>query len=199
MAYRSIIRLFAVLALISSVAATSVIRFSFDSLCETSVRIAHVTCIESEPVLAEDGIRTRSLFRVIEGIKGGVHDEARSVHDEDSRFPKEIEIMLPGGQIGDQRVTVPGMPVFGVGDEMVLFLSGPDAIGSAWPVGLGQGCYRVIANPSTGRSVHLQRGVTPIPTDALFKPSSSAPYQVDLKSFLDKVRDTIRSTAQSED
>ena len=126
MIFRICFRLIAVLALISPAAATSVVRFSFESLCETSVRIVHVTCLESEPVLDEDGVRTRTRFRVMEWVKGEGPDESGQ---------KEIEIALPGGQIGDQRVTVLGMPVFVAGDETVLFLSGPDGTGSSWPVG----------------------------------------------------------------
>ena len=186
------IRLFAVLAFISSVAATSVVRFSFDALCEASVRIAHVTCLESVPVMTEDGIRTRTRFRVIERVKWEVPAET-------GEGPEEIEIALPGGRLGDQRVTVLGMPVFVAGDETVLFLSGLDGTGSPWPVGLWQGCYRVIADDSDSRSVDLQRGVTPIPDGTLFKPASSDPYRVDLKSFLEKVRETVLSPARGED
>ena len=182
--------LIAALALISPAAATTVVRFSFESLCEASDRIVHVTCLESEPVLAEDGIRTRTRFRVMEWVKGEGPDEIGS---------KEIEIALPGGQIGDQQVTVLGMPVFVAGDETVLFLSGPDGTGSPWPIGLGQGCYHVIADDSGGSAVHLQRGVTPIPAGALFKPVSSDPYRVDLASFLAKVRETVLSPTGTED
>ena len=107
--------------------ATSVVQFSFDSLCETAEKIAHVTCVSSEVVEEEDGIRTRTRFKVVESVKG--------------TFGDEIEIALPGGALGDRRVTIAGIPSFKAGEETVLFLSGPDRIGSPWPVGLGQGCW----------------------------------------------------------
>ena len=163
--------------------ATTVVQFSFDSLCETSAKVAHVTCIESEPVKTAEGIRMRTRFRVMEGVKGEVGEE--------------IEILLPGGQLDGRRVYVAGIPSFTPGRETVLFLSGPDGIGSPWPVGLGQGCYRVTSSEK-GRRVHLQHGTTPIPDGALHKPASEGPYQVDLKAFLRTIRETTGVTASSE-
>ena len=162
---------------LSPASATSVVRFSFDSLCENSVRIAHVICVETEPVITDDGVRTRTLFRVIEGVKGDVS--------------REIEIALPGGQIGAKHVMVAGIPTFTAGRETVIFLTGPDGSGSPWPIGLGQGCYRVVTDETEGRSVHFQRGMTPIPEGVLFKPTSAGVHRVDLRSFLDKVRETV--------
>lgn len=152
-------------------------QFSFDSLCETAKKIAHVSCVSSEVVEEADGIRTKTVFRVVEAVKGAVG--------------AEIEIALPGGKMGGRHVTIAGMPSFKAGEETVLFLSGPDRIGSPWPVGLGQGCYHVSSDATSGRSVHLQRGATPIPEGALFKPAESGIRRVDLKAFLDKVRETV--------
>jgi hypothetical protein len=167
----------AVLLAAAPATATSVVQFSFDSLCETSVRIVHVACVSSEPVEAEDGVRTRTRFRVLEGLKGDAG--------------AEIEIALPGGKIGDRHVGIAGMPSFRAGEETVLFLSGPDGTGSPWPVGLGQGCYHVTVDETSGRSVHLRRGSTPIPDGALFKPIQSGDHRVGLRAFLDKVKETV--------
>ncbi len=175
--------LFFLLASVSFVSATSVVQFSFDSLCETSAKIAHVKCVGSRSIVAKDGIRTETRFVVTEGIKGEIG--------------REIVIALPGGQVGDSRVSVPGMPIFQEGDETVLFLSGPDGTGSPWPVGLGQGCYQVLTEESGDRSVRLQRGCTPIPEGALFKPASSQPYKVGLRTFIDKVRETAGTSVSN--
>ena len=51
-----------------SAEATSVVKFSFDSLCETSKRIAHVTCISSEVVETEDGIRNIDAIAATKGV-----------------------------------------------------------------------------------------------------------------------------------
>jgi hypothetical protein len=174
----------ALLAVLSAaVSATSVVAFSFDSLCETSARIAHVKVLGSRSIEVEGGIRTETRFQVFEGIKG--------------ESGQEIVIALPGGQVGDKHMSVPGMPHFTEGEETVLFLSGPDGTGSPWPVGLGQGCYRVTSS-SGDRTVRLQSGVTPIPEGALFKPATSQPYQVDLKSFLLTVRERVGATGNPE-
>lgn len=172
--------LIAVLATTSAVDATTVVPFTFDGLCKASARIAHVTCVSAESYIAEDGIRTRTRFRVIEPVKG--------------TFGEEIEIALPGGSVDGHRVTVAGMPSFRAGQETVLFLSGPDALGSPWPMGLGQGCYRVLRDDSDDRRVHLEHGVTPIPPGVLFKRAVSGPYSVDLKVFLDAVRESAGSS-----
>ena len=160
----------------AAVSATSVVAFSFDSLCEASARIAHVKVLGSRSIEVDGGIRTETRFQVFEGIKG--------------EPVQEIVIALPGGQVGDKRMTVPGMPHFTEGEETVLFLSGPDGMGSPWPVGLGQGCYR-ITSASGDRTVRLRSGVTPIPEGALYKPSTSQAYQVGLKSFLQTVRERV--------
>ncbi len=163
-----------------AVSATSVVAFSFDSLCETSARIAHVKVLGSRSIEVDSGIITETRFQVFEGIKG--------------EPVQEIVIALPGGQVGDKRMTVPGMPNFTEGEETVLFLSGPDRMGSLWPVGLGQGCYRVTSTLGD-RTVRLQSGVTPIPEGALYKPATSQPYQVGLKSFMQTIRERVRVEA----
>jgi hypothetical protein len=160
----------------AAVSATSVVAFSFDSLCETSARIAHVKVLGSRSIEVDGGIRTETRFQVFEGIKG--------------ESGEEIVIALPGGRVGDKRTTVPGMPRFTEGEETILFLSGPDGMGSPWPVGLGQGCYRVTST-SGDRTVRLQSGVTPIPEGTLYKRATSQPYQVGLKSFLQTVRERV--------
>ena len=182
---RSLIHLTAILINLAAVSATTVDQLSFDSLCETSAKIAHVKCVASKSIIAEDGVRTETRFQIFEKIKG--------------ELGKEIVIALPGGQVGDLRVTVPGMPAFREGEETVLFLSGPDGTGSPWPVGLDQGCYKVLSEASGEWAVHLQLGATPIPDGPLFKPASSQPYRIDLRSFLDKIRETVASSPNAQE
>lgn len=154
--------------------ATSVVRFDFDSLCDHAPTIAHVRVTGSEMVATEDrvGVRTRTTFEILETVKG--------------KSGTVLVITLPGGRLDDRHVTVAGMPVFEVGQETVVFLSEPDPDGSPWPVGLSQGCYRVLE----GSEVELQRGSTPIPTGAAFKPVDHRPYRVPLSTFLEKIRET---------
>ena len=88
----------------------------------------------------------------------------------------------------------PGIPEFGVDEEVVLFLTGPDLHGSPWPLGLGQGCYRVPEAQEGPAQVRMQPGTTPVPDGPLFKPAlngPSRPFNVPLQRFLHQIRLTI--------
>ena len=162
--------------------ATTVVRFEFDSLCVRAEAIAHVRCVESRSFRdAETGrIFTRTRLAVLAPIKGAPEGD--------------IVLRLPGGTVDGQRLMVPGIPRFAPGEETVLFLSGPDASGSPWPLGLGQGCYIVQAEGEGGRYVLLQAGVTPLPKGALFKPASHRPFRVPLQDFLDRIQQSLPSS-----
>ncbi|MDE2997950.1 MAG: hypothetical protein OXU79_02610 [Gemmatimonadota bacterium] len=168
--------------LVSQTEATTVERFVFDSLCERAETIAHVRCV-SRSSYVDDGrgeIVTRHRFRVIAPVKGDPGDE--------------IVLTLPGGSAGGRRLYIPGIPEFGVDEEVVLFLTGPDLHGSPWPLGLGQGCYRVLGAQDGHARVRLQQGTTPLPAGALFKPAlnrPSRPFNVPLQLFLHQIRLTI--------
>ena len=174
---------FTVLALsIPHTEATTVVRFGFDSLCERAETIAHVRCV-SRNSFKDNGrgeIVTRHRFRVIAPVKGNPGDE--------------IVLTLPGGTADGQRLHIPGIPEFGVDEEVVLFLTGPDGHGSPWPLGLGQGCYRVLEARDGHARVRMQPGTTPLPAGALFKPAlnrPSRPFNVPLQLFLHQIRLTI--------
>ncbi len=157
--------------------ATSVVRFEFDTLCERARTIAHVRCTEVVVVPTDDrvGVHTQTTFEVLESVKG--------------EPTTTLVVTLPGGRLEDRHVTVPGMPTFSVGQETVVFLSEPNDEGSPWPVGLSQGCYRVLKGPQ----VQLLRGSTPIPEGAAFKPTDAGAYTVPLSTFLTKIRETNTS------
>jgi len=56
-------------------------------------------------------------------------------------------IRLPGGVLPDGRgMAIPGLPSLALGDEVLLFLSGPDASGMRIPIGLAQGRLRVVTD-----------------------------------------------------
>lgn len=154
--------------------ATSVVKFDFDTLCDQALTIAHVRVTSTEMLATEDrvGVRTRTTFEVIEPVKGA--------------SAPTVVVTLPGGRLEGRHVTVAGMPTFVVGQETIVFLSEPDEYGSPWPVGLSQGCYRVLE----GSHVELQRGSTPIPEGAAFKPADHRRYKVSLSEFLGKIRET---------
>lgn len=57
---------------------------------------------------------------------------------------------IPGGEVGDRGLLIPGMPSFEVGEGVLLFLTADTEAGIRLPVGLGQGKYRVVRDPATG-------------------------------------------------
>ncbi len=169
-------------ALVPRTEATTVERFVFDSLCERAETIAHVRCVSRSSYM-DDGRReivTRHRFRVISPVKGDPGDE--------------VVLTLPGGTADGRRLHIPGIPEFGVDEEVVLFLTGPDRHGSPWPLGLGQGCYRILEAQDGHAQVRLQQGTTPLPAGALFKPAlnrPTRPFNVPLQLFLHQIRLTI--------
>ena len=86
-------------------------------------------------------------------------------------------IRLPGGVLPDGRgMTIPGLPAIASGEEVLLLLSRPNRDGMRMPVGLAQGCLRVVLDRAgTKRLVRDQRdlvlvdaagGAAPAPASA---------------------------------
>ena len=179
---RSVLAISVLAVWIPQAEATTVERFAFDSLCERAETIAHVRCVSANSFM-DDGrgeIVTRHRFRVVAPVKGNPGGE--------------IVLTLPGGTADGRRLYIPGIPEFGVDEEVVLFLTGPDRHGSPWPLGLGQGCYRILGAQDGHAQVRLQQGSTPLPAGALFKPAlnrRSRPFNVPLQLFLHQIRLTI--------
>jgi len=61
-----------------------------------------------------------------------------------------ISVRVPGGDMGRYRSVMIGAPRFREGEEVVLFLGGR-APALPYLLGMGQGVYRVIREPGTGR------------------------------------------------
>lgn len=60
-----------------------------------------------------------------------------------------VPIRVPGGQVGDRIMVVPGAPSFREGDLVVLFLKGTGPAVPV-PVGFSQGVFRVVTDPRSG-------------------------------------------------
>ncbi|MCB9896784.1 MAG: hypothetical protein H6825_02145 [Planctomycetes bacterium] len=80
--------------------------------------------------LAEGVIVTRVEFLVSDALRGAGAGE-------------RLVFRVPGGEVGDEGLRIPGMPRFTADDELVLFLTRPTALGVRVPVGLGQGVLRL--------------------------------------------------------
>ncbi len=157
--------------------ATTVKPFAFEEICETAQTIVHVRCLARENAVFpdRDGIFTQTRFRALEVIKGQVNSE--------------MILVLPGGEWEGQRLYVPGVPQFAVGEETVLFLSRTDDFGFPWPVGLAQGCYRVQVREGEDRRVNLRLRHTPLPPRIRGKPAQ--PAHMPLRDFLAAVREVL--------
>jgi hypothetical protein len=171
----------AVLWSLPAVHATTVVRFAFDSLCSRAETIAFVRCTDRTSLRDEvtGRIATRTRLEVLRTIKGDPGDE--------------IVLTLPGGQVDADRMVVPGIPQFAIGQEIVVFLTAAEEGGSPWPLGLDQGCYRARTDDTGQRSVILQSGVTPLPQGALFKPTSHKPFTAPLDRFLLSIQRELES------
>ena len=65
-------------------------------------------------------------------------------------FGPLVTFVVPGGTLGRYRTVVSGAPQFTVGEEVVLFLGGR-APALPYVVRLGEGVFRVQADPRTGQ------------------------------------------------
>ncbi|MCB9733987.1 MAG: hypothetical protein H6745_15425 [Deltaproteobacteria bacterium] len=112
--------------------ATTVLRVEVPEMTRTSAWVvhAHVRDVRSVDLRAEDrGLVTDVTLDIADVYKG-----------ED--VPKTYVLRLMGGVGADgMALTIPGMPTFAPGEEVVLFLEKTN-LGHV-PCGLGQGVYRV--------------------------------------------------------
>lgn len=131
-------------------------------------------CLEvrSEQGLDADLV-TRVTFAVGEGFKGSAVDT--------------VAVLLPGGELGGRRQQVAGMPTFAPGEEVVLFLTEADGRGRVWPVGLGQGRFRVWRPAGGPARVSRSLDGTQL-HGAAARPVGAALEGVDLDTFLADLR-----------
>jgi hypothetical protein len=109
--------------------ATTVERLSLADLTARADQVLVGTCQAVEATVVDGQPHVRYRFRVDQSLKGTAGQEA--------------ELVLPGGRLDGVAVRIPGMPTFAEQDEAVLFLVGSRP-GPVWPVGLGQGAFRIL-------------------------------------------------------
>jgi hypothetical protein len=100
---------------------------------------------------------------------------------------------VPGGQVGDRVMVIPGVPSFREGDMVVLFLKGAGPA-IPHPVGLAQGVFRVVADPdgapvvlpapmvARGAPARVQRG------DPARGPIPLAAFAAEVRGLMEQVR-----------
>jgi len=114
---------------------------ALDRLVANADRICEVEFLEKRCVMREDGsIETRYLVSTLIPLKG-IQSSIQ-------------EIRMPGGEVADRGMILPGMPEFQVGERHILFLSSvsPET-GWRMPIGMESGCFRVDLAKGQGRVV----------------------------------------------
>ena len=66
-----------------------------------------------------------------------------------------VQIVVAGGTVEGRRMWVPGMPSFQAGEDVLLFLREGYQQAADPTVGVGQGVFRIAADPSTGAEAVL--------------------------------------------
>ncbi|HVZ86904.1 MAG TPA: hypothetical protein VHG72_08035 [Polyangia bacterium] len=127
------------LALATPAGASLLLALDLPTLVARADRIAvvDVKSIQSAWNSRHDRISTTIDVAVVESWKGGA---AQATH---------LQVVQPGGTVGDITMTVDGMPRFAVGERALLFLHGPADKSSV--VGMTQGKRAVGREAGTGR------------------------------------------------
>lgn len=120
--------------------ATVLVPADFNELAREALTIVHgrVVDVRSQWADGRRRIETVVTLQVHAALKGQPGDA--------------VSVLVPGGEMGRYRSVMIGAPRFREGEEVVLFLGGR---APALPhlLGMGQGVYRVIREPGTGRAV----------------------------------------------
>lgn len=112
----------------SAVPATTLVRMSLEEMTSAAQAVARVRCISNQTRWEDSEIWTFTSFEVTEAWKGSL--------------PRRITVRLLGGRIDHLISTVPGVPRFRPGEEVVLFLE-PSRAGSFSVIGWAQGTFRI--------------------------------------------------------
>ncbi len=165
---------------VATAQATTVERLSLPELVGRAQSIFVGTCTAVAEQTIDGKPYQLYCFRVAETLKGAPAALARC--------------HLPGGRLADSRAgaraTYGGMPRFAVGEEAVVFLSRPDATGYPWPMGLGQGCFRILRDPESGisRVRQLLDGLHLVDPNAAKTAGAAGQPSAALDDFLQAVR-----------
>ncbi len=173
--------LFALTILSSSLYATTVQRFDLEDLTGNAAHIFVGACQTVSTEEVDGQVFTRYHFAVTQTLKG------------DPR--QSLELLLPGGEFQGRRVRIPGMPAFVPGEELVLFLTSPNQRGHAWPVGLGQGKFRIERRGAAKQArIYQELDGLSFYDPTVAKPTASRPTSLQglpLDQFLGQVRAII--------
>ena len=118
--------------------ATSAIRLTPEELAKRANRVGEGEVVSVESEWSADGKRIISRVRL--RMEANWKGEG-----------EEVEIVVPGGTVGELTQIVQGMPAFEEGEKVVVFLEKPAPQPGFRVVGLAQGKFRVAEVPEQGR------------------------------------------------
>jgi hypothetical protein len=116
------------LALAGPARATTLLRMSIEKMSQTAPLIVRARCLENSAGWDSGEIWTLTSFEVEETWRGSAS--------------QQITVRLLGGTVGNLNSSIPGVPRFRQGEEVVLFLE-PTARGDFSIVSWQQGTFRV--------------------------------------------------------
>lgn len=164
------------LSLCGALQATTLVRYDLEGLTRAAKSVFVGTCRESHTELIGGQPYTRLTFEVGEVVKG--------------QTAATLEVCLPGGEYQGRRLELAGMPQFAPGEEVVLFLTEPDPQGHPWPVGLGQGKFRVQRDAAAKARVYQNAGEA-----RLYGTPGASLDGMELQEFLSRVREVAKEDA----
>lgn len=129
--------------------AVKVVAVGIEEMAARADRIFVGRCVEARgEVDAAHGVSvTRYTFSVSRSVKGQVGGT--------------VTFRQYGGQVGKRRTAVVGVPVYRLGEEVVLFLKPDSEWGLTSPVGVFQGRYGVATDAASGRKTVIQDPFAP--------------------------------------
>ena len=165
---------------------TTLVQFDLEELTENAACIFVGTCQSSRTERVQGRVYTRVEFAV-----------SQVVHGDDT---DRIVLYLAGGEYRGKHYRLVGMPSFAPDEEVVLFLTEEDRLGHAWPVGLGQGKFRVERRGGRARVSRALDGVSlQRPGGAAKAAPATGLDGLLLKEFLGRVRGYLRKGEEARD
>jgi len=153
---RKLILILLLLASAGLVLATTLERMTVETMVEKSTSIVRGTVIDTTTVQSGRMIYTVYKVKIAEMVKG-------------AKPGATVEVYVPGGVYGREKLSIAGSPVLSAGSEYVVFLwLSPRGVNQV--IGLGQGVFDVKTESGTKM---LSRG----PVDATFVTSNGAPAE----------------------
>jgi hypothetical protein len=133
-----------ILLVVGALQASSVISLSENGLIDGSTAILRGFILGSETAYGSGAISvyTDVTMEVTEVLKGTVSDTI-------------VHLSLPGGELGNRVIYVPGTPRFHDGEEVCVFVIRlPNGLFTLR--GMGQGKYHLATNPASGLTVAVR-------------------------------------------